>query len=507
MLNGVAGTWRGISAVRRGLALTLVMVSALTMAAAPASADSVVARTPGLRLNGIGCSHGSVLNCVAVGGSFGGGSADEFIPLKNGVAAPPQRIPSGFNGIGVGCSSATTCVVVGSVPAPQDMSEGAFVSVTDGVPGAIQSVPGTEALYGIDCQSAVCLAVGQGAFTFSGGQAPAVVVPITDGAAGSAEPVTGATVLNGISCRSAGDCAAVGVKAVGVNGTVYSQAVTVTVTNGSPGSPQTVPNTAQNSILSSVACPAGASGCVAVGVSYTNPNGPGAGMIVPISGGVPSSPRPAPGINSLTTVVCSSATNCVAGGDRTGGAGGATTGVTAPVTIDGLPGPAQDHVATEQVKTLACADASHCVYTGSTGYTASGGGTGLILSVGDAAEPSAGAALSGSLKASGPAASISAILRNGGFPAAVTAPAAGSVTITWYYLPAGARLARAVRPVVVARGSKIFAAPGQAKLKLRLTAQGRKLLKHAKRVKLTAVGAFVPKHGKKASQRKSITLR
>jgi hypothetical protein len=485
-------------------ALALLMAAVLAIAAAPASADSVIGKTPGLRLTAIACANGSALNCVAVGGQFEGGNpGGDFVALKNGVASSPDRFPAGFAALAVGCPSATSCVVVGSAPGGQYGNEGALVNITDGVPGSIQLVPGTQALHGIDCEAAGCLAVGANAP--SPGQPNAgVVVPIIHGSAGSAEQVPGTVVLEGLACRSAGDCVAVGEKPVTAHGSASEQAVTVAVTNGSPGSPQSVPNTTETSFLHSVACPAGAAGCVAVGENFANGNTPGPGMVVPISGsGAPGSPRLVAGTSSLSTVVCTSATDCLAGGDRTGG-GGQTTGVLASVSIDGSPGPAQDQTATEQVEQLACADASHCVYTGYTGYTIGGSnGTGLIFALGQA---SAGAALSKSLTVSGPAASISAILRSGGFPAPVTAPAAGSVTITWYYLPAGARLARVVKPVVVARGSKTFAAPGQARIKLRLTAQGRKLLKNAKHVKLTAVGTFLPKHGKKASRSKSITL-
>jgi hypothetical protein len=507
MSNHFARIRRGMSVVGGGLAL--VMVAVLAMAAAPASADSVIGQTPGLRLNGVGCANGSALNCVAVGGSsFSGNSGGEFVALKNGVAASRQTFPAGFIAFGVGCPSAASCVVVGSTPGGQFGREGALVNVTDGVPGAIQLVPSAEGLRGVECDAAGCLAVGQGALAF-GSPAAGVVVSITHGSVGSGEQVPGVAVLEGVACRSAGDCVAVGEKLVAANGIASEQAVTVAVTNGSPGSPQSVPNTTPTSFLHSVACPAGAAGCVAVGENFANGNTPGPGMVVPISGsGAPGSPRLVAGTSSLTTVVCTSATDCLAGGDRTGGGGGQTTGVLAAVNINGSPGAAHDQTATEQVDQLACADASHCVYTGYTGHTAANSGTGLIFALGQAGPGSnAGAALAKSLTPSGPAARISAILRSGGFPAPFTAPVAGSVTITWYYLPAGAKLARVVKPVVVARGSKTFAGPGHAKVKLRLTAQGRKLLTHAKRVKLIAAGTFVPKHGKKSSRRKSITLK
>jgi alpha-tubulin suppressor-like RCC1 family protein len=80
-----------------------------------------------------------------------------------------------------------------------------------------------------------------------------------------------------------------------------------------------------------------------------------------------------------------------------------------------------------------------------------------------------------------------------------TALTPGTVTIDWYYLPHGARLARAAqsaKPVLFAGGSVSFATAGTRTVTLRLTLAGRKLLRHRKRIALTALGSFTP-HGKR----------
>jgi hypothetical protein len=78
-----------------------------------------------------------------------------------------------------------------------------------------------------------------------------------------------------------------------------------------------------------------------------------------------------------------------------------------------------------------------------------------------------------------------------------TALEAGTLVVQWYQVPAGAKLAKhsAPKPVLVASGQMTFSGASAGKVKIRLTAAGRKLLKNAKRLKLEAKGVFTPKAG------------
>jgi hypothetical protein len=67
---------------------------------------------------------------------------------------------------------------------------------------------------------------------------------------------------------------------------------------------------------------------------------------------------------------------------------------------------------------------------------------------------------------------------------------AGTAVIGWYYLPPGKKAKP--KPVLVASGKLTFSAAGTATVKLKLTAAGKVLLRHAKRLKLTAEGTFTP---------------
>jgi Regulator of chromosome condensation (RCC1) repeat/Putative Ig domain len=94
-----------------------------------------------------------------------------------------------------------------------------------------------------------------------------------------------------------------------------------------------------------------------------------------------------------------------------------------------------------------------------------------------------------------------------------TALTPGALRIDWYYLPPGARLARSayaaqsVKPVLFASGSASFATAGSKQVTLRLTLAGRKLLRHRKRIALSAVGSFTPRDKRTITATRSFSLR
>lgn len=94
-----------------------------------------------------------------------------------------------------------------------------------------------------------------------------------------------------------------------------------------------------------------------------------------------------------------------------------------------------------------------------------------------------------------------------------TALTPGALTIGWYYLPPGARLARGAhaaqgtKPVLFASGSVSFATAGTRQVTLRLTLAGRKLLRHRKRIELTALGSFTPRGKRTITATRSFSLR
>ncbi len=98
---------------------------------------------------------------------------------------------------------------------------------------------------------------------------------------------------------------------------------------------------------------------------------------------------------------------------------------------------------------------------------------------------------------SGRATKIGALLRSGGLTMSFTALGAGRLSVQWYAVSSGAKSAKKVKskPMLVASGQASFAGAGTSEVKVRLTAQGRKLLKRAKKVALTAIGVFATTAG------------
>jgi alpha-tubulin suppressor-like RCC1 family protein len=115
------------------------------------------------------------------------------------------------------------------------------------------------------------------------------------------------------------------------------------------------------------------------------------------------------------------------------------------------------------------------------------------------------ASLSMQLGAKGRRIKLSALRKKRSYVYAFTALTAGTLAIGWYYLPPGAHLARAA-PVVFASAKVGFPVAGTRKVTLRLTLAGRKLLRHRKRIALTAQGSFTPNGKRPITARRSFRL-
>jgi len=99
-------------------------------------------------------------------------------------------------------------------------------------------------------------------------------------------------------------------------------------------------------------------------------------------------------------------------------------------------------------------------------------------------------ALAGALAPRGAAARIRTLLRHGSYPMLAGGLAAGSLHVSWSFQPR--RLAGHRRPkaITVATGGAVVSSAGSATVTITLTGAGRRLLKRATRVALTATGAL-----------------
>lgn len=128
--------------------------------------------------------------------------------------------------------------------------------------------------------------------------------------------------------------------------------------------------------------------------------------------------------------------------------------------------------------------------TSSTSTGGGGGSTGVLgVTTVRASAAQLKTLLAGLLVPQGRNAKIEALLEHGGYVASFNALSGGQIAISWYLVPKGGHLATA-KPTLVARGSVSFTAAGAEKLAIKLTAEGSKLLKHAKELKLTAQGTI-----------------
>jgi hypothetical protein len=104
----------------------------------------------------------------------------------------------------------------------------------------------------------------------------------------------------------------------------------------------------------------------------------------------------------------------------------------------------------------------------------------------------------------GKGAKIGALLKNGSYKFSFKAPSAGRLRISWAVpqLKIAAKLVHAPEATLSVK----FHKQGTAKVKIQLTGAGRKLLKHANKVKLIAAGTFAAADGQTGSASRAFTL-
>ncbi len=112
------------------------------------------------------------------------------------------------------------------------------------------------------------------------------------------------------------------------------------------------------------------------------------------------------------------------------------------------------------------------------------------------------------LAPSGKAATISALLKRGGYTFSYRALTAGEIVISWYAMPSGAHVRKArAKPTLIATGRARFSAAGPVRITVKLTADGKRILKTAKRLRLVVQGAYTPAGGAAVSATRAVTLR
>ena len=101
------------------------------------------------------------------------------------------------------------------------------------------------------------------------------------------------------------------------------------------------------------------------------------------------------------------------------------------------------------------------------------------------------ASLSTQLTAALTRARIPVLLKPAGYAFSFLAPSPGTLEVLWYEVPKGAHISAKSKPVLVAQSKSFFTSSTKYTVQLHLTSAGRRLIRHSKKVKLTAKGIFV----------------
>jgi hypothetical protein len=489
--------------------LVFAGVGGSASASAPPSA-------PGLLL-GVAC--GSASDCTAVEAAGGGTNEVTFNPTAPGSPTGVMLFSGGDPGTSrtpakVACPSTTQCTLIGvksllnHPPSDQVSLVATFNPAAPSATNPVEIPRGSDptfnfgAVGGIACPStSQCTAVsGQSEVSFNPA-APGGAVPTI---------VAGGYTLRSVACPSTTQCAAVGESPDGNNGTI------VTFNPLAPAG--ATASAAPHHPFVGLACPSTTQCTAADGANQVtfDPTAPGTQAQSMITGGNFS--------NHLFDVQCPSTTQCTAAGFGTTVGTGNGPGQDAIVTTfnPAAPGsPTPSPIDSANQTGIACPSTSQCTIIDSQGReltfnpAAPGTPTPVVINTVPSSGAAGGAAatqaaLASALAPSGKAASISAILRAGGFTYSVVPPGVGTLTTNWWFLPPGARLARgkAAKPILVASGRlRFFFGAGRSKLKVKLTSAGRRLLSKATRLKLTSQAGFAPTGSAPVSKKKTFALK
>ena len=293
---------RGTFADRPGLTLAEIWNGASWSVQATANPHGASSAN----LSGISCA--SATDCVAVG-TF---NATTLAEMWNGAVWSIQSTPNpngtGAQLSGVSCQSATACMAVGTATNSGTHAQAPLAERWNGTKWSIVPISSpagaTAQLSGISCSSATsCIAVGSATdqVTF----ATTTLAELWNGTAWTIQttpnPASGYPQLSSISCSSATSCFAVGSATESWDGAVWSLQPSPAVANSS---------------MNSVSCTA-ATTCIAAGTAPDAVTGIPSAFAAAWNGAawtIQPTPSPAGAFANLSSVTCPSPNSCMSAG-------------------------------------------------------------------------------------------------------------------------------------------------------------------------------------------------
>jgi hypothetical protein len=288
-------------------------------------------------LYSIGCTSAST--CYATAFSPILGVPGMLVTITNGIPGAPQTI-DGFGFGRISCPTTSICQAIGD-----DTVGVAVVTITNGIPDAPKSGTtqfGSYGITGFACSTVnSCYAVGYGVTLNPGDPQPkpqdyrALIIPVTNGIPGTAQILPELLQLYRIACPNSSTCYAVGPGGM------------VTITNGVVGPVQQT-----DLFLLAIACPGNT--CYAVGATLSTLS---EGFVVPIRNGAFGTPLDSQGVQTGIA--------CVSGSGLCLGASYNNPVVVTQITngIAGVPIPQP----TPWPWDVACPDATTCLIVGGSG--------------------------------------------------------------------------------------------------------------------------------------------
>lgn len=338
---------------RAGAYVLLASLLALGAASLPASA-ATVGIVPGpvkalpvhVDPTTLACPSGKPVvsaTCLLMGSTS---TSTLLLPVAAGTPKAPTATLTG--GVDVACMSTTTCVVAGV-----SGSHGILQWIVNGHVAKTVTLKNSSYLNGVACGATTCFVVGEVAGT--GSTTYGVLADVTEAqSAPQATKVAGVATLNAVACASATSCYAVGQTKSGVSGV----AAVVPLTRGKAGARAL---SAGSDSLNRISC-GSATTCWATGTSYSAKTGVTT-SIVPIVNGKPGGRRTGP--SNGGTIGCISATTCFFGSATSQYGKGVVDELVNGKVAKSLELPKFAYGA---LTSIVCPTATACLATGATGF-------------------------------------------------------------------------------------------------------------------------------------------